>query len=136
MALRQRGGWRRQLRVAEAARAVRLGRRLERPDERHLAAERDLDVAAAGQLEDRQRVRGDLPRVDVAGDAGDRDQLGLGRGGGVEERERIVDAGIDIEDQRDAVGHAGIRAAQRGRAGDDRDARTAGRGRTCRPGPT
>ena len=66
VAFRERGGGRWQLRVAQAARPVGLGRRLERPDERHLAAERDLDVASAGQLEHGEGVQRDLPGVDVA----------------------------------------------------------------------
>ena len=47
VALRQRPRRRRQLGVAEALRSVRLGRRLERADQRHLAPERDLDVGPA-----------------------------------------------------------------------------------------
>ena len=71
-------GRRRELGVAEALRAVRLGRRLERPDERDLAPERDLDVGPAGQLEDRPRVDRDLPRVDVARHAGRGDSSASG----------------------------------------------------------
>ena len=104
VAVAERPARRRQLGVAEALRAVGLGRRLERPHERHLAAEGDLDVGPTGQLQDRPRVARDLARVDVAGDAGHREELGLGRGGGVEEREAVVDAGVDVEDQRDALG--------------------------------
>ena len=111
VAFGQRRRGRRQLRVAEAARPVRLGRRLEPADERHLATERDLDVAAAGQLEDRQGVGRDLSRVDVAGDAGHRDQFGVGRRGGVQEGERVVDPRVDVEDQRGAIRHAAVRRA-------------------------
>ena len=56
VAVGQRPRRRRQLGVAEALRPVRLGRRLERPDERDLAPERDLDVGPPGELEDRPRV--------------------------------------------------------------------------------
>ena len=70
-------------------------------DERLLAPEGDLDVGPAGELEDRPRVALDLAGVDVAADAGHGDELGLGRGAGVEQRERVVDAGVDVEDQRD-----------------------------------
>ena len=100
MAVGQRPRRRRQLGVAEALRAVRLGRRLERADERDLAPERDLDVGPAGELEDGPGVDRDLAGVDVARDAGHRDELGLGRGGRVEEREAVVDPGVDVEDER------------------------------------
>ena len=57
---------RRQLRVAEPVRPVRLGRRLEGADERLLAPERHLDVVAARQLQHGPRVLVDLARIDVA----------------------------------------------------------------------
>ena len=38
----------------------------QRPDERHLAPDRHLDVTAARQLQQRPRVLGDLPRLHVA----------------------------------------------------------------------
>ena len=50
--------------VADAARAVRLRRGLERADERLLPAERHLDVGLTSQLEDGERVGRDLPRLD------------------------------------------------------------------------
>ncbi len=94
-----------QLGVAEALRPVRLRRRLERPDERGLAAHRDLDVGATGELQDRPRVDADLLGIDVARDAGHGDQLGVGRRGRVEQGEAVVDAGVDIEDQGNRRGH-------------------------------
>ena len=97
--VRERSTSRRQLGVADAARAVGLGRRAHRSDERGLAAERHLDVLAPGQLEHGAGVLGDLPRVDVAADAGDGDQVCLGRRRRVEQREAVVDAGVDVEDQ-------------------------------------
>ena len=106
VAVRQRLRGRRQLGVTEALRTVRLGRRLERPDERRFAADRDLDVGPARELEDGARVDRDLPRIDVARDAGDRDEVGIGRAGRVEQGEAVVDAGVDVEDQRrPAFGH-------------------------------
>ena len=71
VALAEGSSRRRQLGVSEALRSVRLGRDLERADERDRAPERDLDVRPAGQLEDGQRVGGDLVRLDVAAAAGD-----------------------------------------------------------------
>ena len=43
--------------------------------------------------------------VDVARDAGHRDELGVGRGGGVEQGEAVVDAGVDVEDEGGPFGH-------------------------------
>ena len=92
-------GWR-QLGMAEALRTVCLGRRLERLEERPVAPEGDLDIGPSGELEHRAGVPLDLVRVDVAADAGDRDQLRLGARDGIQERQRIVDPGVDVEDQR------------------------------------
>jgi hypothetical protein len=103
--LRNRASGRGQLRVADPARAVRLGGGLERPDERHHAAQRDLDVPAPGQLEHRERVLDDLLRFDVAGAARHREQLDFRRGARVQEGEAVVDAGVDVEQQRNVGGH-------------------------------
>ena len=105
MPLRDGSRRRRQLRVAQPLRPVRLGGRLERPDERRRAPERDLDVGPAGELEDRARVDGDLLRIDVARDAGRRHELHVGRARRVQEREAVVDPGVDVEDERGPVGH-------------------------------
>ena len=91
--------------MPEALRAVRLGRRLELADQRDLATEGDLDIGPPGELQHGARVDRDLGAVDVAGDARRGDDLGLRRRGGVEQREAVVDAGVDIEDERGAVGH-------------------------------
>ena len=64
----------------------------------------DLD-SEIDELEDRPRVDRHLAGVDVAGDAGRRDELHLGGRAGVEEGEAVVDAGVDVEDQRDPLGH-------------------------------
>ena len=52
----------------------------------------------------------DLAGVDVARHAGHRDELGVGRRGGVQQREAVVDAGVDIEDQGEGGGHAAMLA--------------------------
>jgi hypothetical protein len=88
-------------RVPDSARPVRLRRHLEGPDERHRPSERNLDIGSAGQLQDGPCVLGDLDRVDIARHAGDGDDLSFGRGAGVEEREAVVDPGVDVEDERD-----------------------------------
>ena len=107
-------GWR-QLGVADPARAVGLGGGDERPDERRLAAEGDFDVAAARQLEHRPRVLGDLARVDVAGDAGHGDELGVGRGAGVEQGQAVVDAGVAVDEQGSGAGTSLIVDGRRAR---------------------
>ena len=101
--------------VAARQRASRVGQHAHRPrprgpcvsgvvtsgaHERHLATERHLDVAATGQLQHGPGVDADLARVDVARDAGDGPDVGLGRGAGVQQREAVVDAGVAVDEQR------------------------------------
>ena len=92
----------RQARVAESQRAMRLGRRDQRPDERRLAPDCDLDVDPAGELQDCSSVLGDLAGVDVAGHARDADDLGIRRADCVQECEGVVDAGVAVDDDRRA----------------------------------
>ena len=92
----------RQLRVADAVRAVGLRRDLERAKERRRAAGGDLDVPAARQLEHGPRVALRVLERGVARQAGDRDEVGLRAAARVEQRERVVDPGVDVEDQRNA----------------------------------
>ena len=73
----------------------------------------------AGELEDGPRVDRDLAGVDVARDAGRGDELGVGRGGGVEQREAVVDAGVDVEDERHPVGHGPMLAERLQHPRDD-----------------
>ena len=75
-------------------------------DQRHLATEGDLDVRPPGELQHGPGVDRDLGGVDVARDAGHRDELGVGRRGDVEQGEAVVDAGVDVEDERGPFGHA------------------------------
>ena len=77
MPLRDRSTRRGQLRVADPARPVGLGRRLQGADQRHLAPERHLDVVASGELEHGQGVLDDLLRLDVARAARHGQQVGL-----------------------------------------------------------
>src|SRR4051812_23926811 len=56
VALTERTRWRRKLGIAEPLRAVGLGRGLDRPYERPVASEGDLDVEPAGELEHRSGV--------------------------------------------------------------------------------
>ena len=50
---------------------------------------------------DRAGIPLDLSGVDIAADARDGDQLGLGARNRIQQRERVVDAGVDIDDQGD-----------------------------------
>jgi len=68
---------RRQPRIAQTLTAMRLGRRLEAPEERHLTSEGHLDVVAPGELQHGTRVDGHLAGGDVAGDAGEGADVGL-----------------------------------------------------------
>ena len=72
-----------------------------------VAADGDLDVRPPGELQDGQRVAGDVLGADVAGQAGHGEDLGLGARAGVEEREAVVDAGVAVDEQRDARGRIG-----------------------------
>ena len=78
-----------------------LRRDLERADERPVGAQRHLDVGPAAELQHGARVALHVVEVDVAGHAGDGHELRLGRGAGVEQRQAVVDAGVDVEDDRD-----------------------------------
>ena len=49
----------------------------------------------------------DLLGLDVARDARHGHQLGVGRARGVEQRQAVVDAGVDVEDEGRPLGHAG-----------------------------
>ena len=69
-------------------------------DERPARAPGDLDVVVPAELQDRQRVLGRVLDVDVAHHGGRGDQRHFRRCERIEDRERIVYAGIDVEDQR------------------------------------
>jgi len=75
----------------------------QRNDERSEASRRHLDVAGAAQLQDRARVRFHLRLRDISGAAGHCEELDLGCGEREEERDAIVDAGVDVHDQREAL---------------------------------
>ena len=53
----------------------------------------------------------DLPRIDVARDAGRGDHVGVRRCGGIQEGEAVVDPGVDVEDERASFGHAPMLAS-------------------------
>ena len=68
--------------------------------ERRCGAGEDRDVGSPGELEDAERVRRGLLERLVSGDGGDRRELDLGRGEREEDRDRVVVAGIAVEDDR------------------------------------
>ena len=105
----------RQFGVAHALGPVGGFRGLERLHERHLRAERHLDVARPAELQQGQVVPGHVPRGDVAGGAGDGEDLGLRAGEQVDQRERVVDAGVDIHDDGLFHKRASVRVGARGR---------------------
>ena len=98
-----RHGRRRKLGVSDAQGPVRLRRRDERPRQRRLTAERDLQVRSTGHLQDGPRVLRDLARVDVARGARDGHELALGRGYRVQQCQAVVDACVAIDEDRDPV---------------------------------
>ena len=71
----------------------------------------DRHVADAGQRADAQRVARDGLERPVAADGGDRAQVGERAAGCEEDRERVVVAGIAVEDERS--GHGAGRSSQR-----------------------
>ena len=68
--------------------------------ERLRRAARDLHVSGVGELEDQRRVARDRVHMHVAGDACGGDQLDLRGRDGEQERDHVVDTGVDVEDER------------------------------------
>ena len=108
-----RGG---QVGAVEAALAVHVRGDRALAHERPVGAAVDRDVAAAGELEHAQGVRGRLLDRLVAADGRDADELELGRGEREQERDRVVVAGIAVEDDRGRA-HAGQYRVQLGPVG-------------------
>ena len=78
-------------------------------DQRARGAGRDRDVVAADVVEHADRVRRRLLQRLVAGHGGDAEQPDLGAGEREQDRDRVVVAGVAVEDD---VGHA-VRIASR-----------------------
>ena len=93
-------GRRRQLGPVEAALAVDVRRDRAAAHERPVGARGDRNIAATGELEHLERVRGRLLERLVAGDRRDADELELRRGEREQERDRVVVAGVAVEDDR------------------------------------
>ena len=88
--------------AVEAALAVDVGGRVQLAAQRARRAGGDRHVADAGQRADLQRVLGDRLEGAVAADRRDRPQVGERAAGREEDRERVVVAGVAVEDDRDA----------------------------------
>ena len=116
MAFAHRPTGRRERRIAQALRSVGLRGHLDRAHERDLPSDGDLDVRPSGQLEDRERVRGDLVGLDISGAAGDGDDLRVGRGDRVEQGEAVVDPGVAVDEDGGRRGHRPM-LAEPGRRG-------------------
>src|SRR6185437_1470433 len=86
--------------MAEASLAVHLARVPDRDGKRRRRARPDGDVSASRQREDRPRVARRGNERNVADDGGDAENPRLLMRAGVEEREGVVDAGVDVDDQR------------------------------------
>ena len=86
-------------RMAEAGLAVDLARVPDRDRQRGRRARPDGNVGAPGKRENRPRVARRGGEGDVADDRGDAEDLRLFVRAGVEQRQRVVDAGVDVDDE-------------------------------------
>ena len=86
----------------QSALAVHVGRGLQLAAQRAGGAGGDGDVADARERADLQRVAGDGLQRAVAADGGDRPQVGERTARREQDRERVVVAGVAIEDDGDA----------------------------------
>ena len=85
--------------MAEAALAVDVSRVCRSGRHRRRGPRPDGNVAPSRERQHRPRVAGRGVEAHVADDRRDAEDLGLGRGAGVEKRERVVDSGIDVDDK-------------------------------------
>ena len=122
---RCRGG--RQLRRPDATLPVDLGRADDLPDQWAGGAFGDRDVVATVGVQESQRVLGAVADVGVAAHGRDRQDLELRSRDGQPDRQRVIEAGIAVDDQRQrplARAHGGTAwarlRAEEGRDGVDR----------------
>ena len=99
---RRLGLRRRQVGAVEARLAVHVGGHARLAHERPAGAGGDRDLAAAGELEHADRVGGRLLERLVAGDRRDAPQLELGAAEREQDRDRVVVAGVAVEQDRRA----------------------------------
>src|SRR5207237_7154921 len=96
-----RGRGLRQVGPVEPGLAVHVRSRSQLPPQRAVGACGDRDVSATGELEHLERVAGGLLQRLVAGDGRDTSQLDLGRGEREQNRDRVVVAGVAVDDDGD-----------------------------------
>ncbi len=89
-----------QNRMAEAGLAVNLARVPHRDRDRRRRARPDRDIRSPRKRQNRARVARRGGERNVADHGRDAEDLRLVMSAGVEERERIVDAGVDVDDER------------------------------------
>src|SRR5699024_8206593 len=88
---------------------VVIGRRVRSlPRQRQAVAGMDRDIAAVGQFEPYASVLDDLLCGDIAAGGRDADDVDVVLAAQVGERERIVDSGVTVEEERHGGGHGSI----------------------------
>ena len=85
--------------MAEAALAMDVSRVRRSGRQRRRGPRPDGNIAPSRERQHRPRVAGRGVEAHVADDRRDAEDLGLGRGAGVEKRERVVDSGVDVDDK-------------------------------------
>src|SRR5580704_14057913 len=94
--------------MAKAGRAVNFTRVLHRVGDRGRRARPDGNIRSSGKRENRSRVASRGRERNVADDCGDAEDSHPIMRAGVEQRKRIVDAGVDVEDEGlSDLGHEG-----------------------------
>jgi hypothetical protein len=82
-------------------------------EERSGCAASDRNIRPAGDVEDHQGVSDHLVHAGIATDAGHRAQIHLGMQSCQQQRTRVVDTGVDVENDRQ---RAGLLSVERGHA--------------------
>ena len=92
--------------MPEAAPAVDLARVSHRDRDRGRRARPNRDIAAPGEGENRPRVARRRREGHVADDRGNAEDMRLSMSAGVKQRHRVVDSGVDVDDDGlGVVGH-------------------------------
>ena len=97
-------------------------------DERPVGARRDRDVVAADEVEDADRVRGRLLERLVAGDGRHAEELHLGAREREEQRDRVVVAGVAVEQDPLSQGRVDLGRRRQRRLGAEPRGRDRARG--------
>jgi hypothetical protein len=100
--------------TVEPGGSVNLRRDPQRPHERTVGARGDRDVRPTGERQDPERVAGRRVETRVAADGRDPEQVDLRPRDREEDRERVVVAGIAVQDDRPGPRHGGRLLLDRG----------------------